>query len=212
MPNTIKLMLAGLTATIVLSFAVSGVSARRIETSEQGFLTRWSPIVLSAAGNRVSCPMTLEGSFHSKTFSKVCGELIGYISKAQIPVGLEPPCVGGTATLLTETLPWHIQYVSFAGRLPNITSIRLQVTNTRVQFRAAGVTCLTGSTATNPDVGDIIIGGSGEGRQLRALPEFTIPLRGEFVCGFAGNASFEGTGEIFTLATPQTRITVKLVQ
>jgi hypothetical protein len=211
MPSTIKLTLAGMTATIALSFAVSGASARRIQTSEQGFLARWTNVAFNAGGNRISCPVTLEGSFHSKTTSKVCGQLIGYVTRAQIP-GAAPPCVGGTATMLTETLPWHIQYNSFAGRLPSITRIRVTIVQTRFQIASGGVTCLAGSTQEHPEGGDINIGASGEGRTLTALPEFTIPLGGEFLCNIAGNGNFEGTGEVFTLATPQVRLTVRLVQ
>jgi hypothetical protein len=215
MLTTTKLMLAGLAATVVLSLAVGSASARRIQTSEQGFLARWTNIVMGGSGFRISCPLTLEGSFHSRTLSKVCGQLIGYVSKAQIPTGLEPPCSGGTATILTETLPWHIRYASFAGRLPNITRIRVQLVNTRIQVHPRETaTCLTGSTPSHPDVGDINIGASGEGRTLVALPEFSIPLsgEGEFLCNLAGEAIFEGSGEIFTLVTPQVRITVRLVQ
>jgi hypothetical protein len=212
MPNIIKLVFVALIATIALSFAISGAGARRIETSEQGFLVRISPIIWSAAGNRLSCPLTLEGSFHSRILSKVCGQLIGHISQAQIPVGLEPPCQGGTARALTETLPWHVQYVSFAGRLPAITQIRFQVVGARFQTVIGGVTCLAGGTQAHPGAGAINIGGGGEGNSIRALPEFTIPLGGEFICGFAGNGTFEGSGEVFTLRTPQARITVRLVQ
>jgi hypothetical protein len=212
MRNITKLAFAGLAATIVFSFAVGSASARRFETSEQGFLARWSPLIFNAAGNRISCPVTLEGSFHSKTLSKVCGQLIGYVTRAQVPTGLEPPCQNGTATALTETLPWHILYVSFAGRLPSISSIRIKLIGAKFQVRAAGVTCLTATTNANPAFGDIQVGASGEANRLRALPEFGIPLRGEFVCGFAGNGSFEGTAEVFTLVTPQARITIRLVQ
>lgn len=213
MQNTTKLVFAGLAATILMSLAVGSASARRIETSEQGFLARWtteSPLIFSAAGNRVSCPVTLEGSFHSKTLSKVCGQLVGHISTAQVPPA-SPPCQGGTATALTETLPWHIQYVSFAGTLPRITRIRLQLVGARFAITAGGVTCLAGTTQAHPAVSDVNVSATtGEATSLRALPEFTIPLGGEFICGFAGNGSFEGTTRILgsLVATPRDRKSV----
>jgi hypothetical protein len=210
MRNSTKLVLAGLSAALLLSLAVGSASARRIETSERGFLVRFSELSFNAAGNRVSCPVTLEGSFHSRTLSKVSGQLIGYITQAQVP-STEPPCVEGTATALTTTLPWHIQYNSFAGRLPTISRIRITLVGARFQVHPRNsVTCLAGTTQANPSAGDINVEAGGGATTLRALPEFTIPLEG--FCGIAGNGNFEGTGEIFTLVTPQVRITVRLVQ
>lgn len=212
MRHTTKLVFAALAATILMSFAVGSASARRIETSEQGFLIRWTNLVFVAAGNRISCPVTLEGSFHSRTISKVCGQLIGYISTAQVPPGLEPPCINGRATALTETLPWHILYVSFAGRLPTISRIRIKLIGAAFQIHVPNsVTCLAVTTHTNPAVGDVNVNGSGEATTLTALPEFMIPL--EEPCRILNvTGGFEGTGEVFTLITPQRRITVRLVQ
>lgn len=212
MRNTTKLVFAGLAATMLLSFTVGSASARRFEVSEQGFLARWSPLIFRTGSTRTSCPVTLEGSFHSKTLSKVCGQLIGYVTTAQVGTG-EPPCQGGTARALTETLPWHILYVSFAGRLPNITSIRIKLIGARFQINVSGNVCLAGTTSAHPAFGDINVGTRGEANTLRALPEFTIPIEGpEFICPFVSPGVFEGTAEVFTLITPQARIIVKLVQ
>ncbi len=213
MRNTTKLVFTGLAATILMSFAVGSASARRFEVSEQGFLARWTNLIFEAAGNRISCPVTLEGSFHSRTLSKVSGQLIGFVTQAQVPIPPEERCQGGTATALTETLPWHILYNSFRGVLPRIETIRILLRGARFQIRTGGgITCLAGTEANHPAEADIILGARGEVTGLRALPEFTIPLGGEFICGLGGNGAFEGTAEVFTLVTPQTRITVKLVQ
>jgi hypothetical protein len=207
-------IIATLLSTFLMVVAVSGAAARRFETTEQGFLARFSPLVIQAGGaeHRVSCPLTLEGSFHSKTLSKVCGQLIGYLTRAQVPTGLEPPCQGGTATALTETLPWHILYNSFAGRLPNITSMRVLFRKVSYQIRNSGLTCQIATTEAHPAEGDILFGPRGEVGQMRLLEEFTIPLQGEVICPFAGEGKFEGAGEVFTLVTPQSRITFALVQ
>lgn len=204
MRHTTKLVLAALVATILMSFAVGSASARRIETSEQGFLVRWTSLSFNAAGNRVSCPVTLEGSFHSRTLSKVCGQLIGYVSTAQ--VGPASVCQAGSATVLTESLPWHILYVSFAGELPRIERIRIKLIGAAFRI-SAGIACLATTTHTNPAVGDINVEASGGANTLTALREFSIPTNCPFVSG-----NFEGTGEVFTLITPQRRIFVRLVQ
>jgi hypothetical protein len=212
MRHTTKLVFAVLAATILMSFAVGSASARRIETSEQGFLARWTWLTFAGGSVRISCPVTLEGSFHSRTLSKVCGQLIGYVSIAQVPPGSSGVCRGGSARALTETLPWHILYVSFTGRLPTITSIRVKLTNARFEIEPGvfNILCLSATSATSPAVGDIGVNGTGEATTLRALPEFQIPLTGSELCPAEG--FFEGTAEVFTLITPQTRIKVKLVQ
>jgi hypothetical protein len=211
----IKLVLAGLATAIVLSLAVGGAFARRFETSERGFLARWTaerPLILGAAGNRISCPVTLEGSFHSRTLSKVCGQLVGYITAAQIS-GTEPPCKGGTMTVLGETLPWHVQYNSFAGTLPNIARIRIALVGIQITARLAGLgnLCLITTTQANPTMADFRLTG-GRAESLTLLPEFTFPLAGA-ACFLVGNGSFEGaTAVLGTLVVPQVSITVRLVQ
>jgi hypothetical protein len=182
MRNTTKLVCAGLAAALLMSFAVGTASARRIRVSEQGFLARWNALSFIAAGRTVACPVTLEGSFHSKTLSKVCGQLIGYVSTAQVPTNDSVHCTGGTATALTEMLPWHIQYVSFAGVLPRITRIRIQLVGARFQVTPAGLSaCLAGTTQAAPAAADIEITPEEEGieplaRTITALSEFLIPL------------------------------------
>jgi hypothetical protein len=209
MRHTTKLVFAALAATILMSFAVGSASARRFEVSEQGFLIRWSQLAFVAGSFRISCPVTLEGSFHSRTLSKVCGQLIGYISRAQVPIPPEERCLGGRARALTESLPWHILYVSFAGRLPNITSIRVKLINARFLVEPNIGSCLAITSTTRPAMGDISVAAGGEVSTLTALPEFQIPLTG---LGCPSEGHFEGAGEVFTLITPQTRIKVKLVQ
>ena len=97
-------------------------SANRFSTSSRNFRITWSSLTFVGSGveAQVRCPVTLEGSFHSATITKVRGALIGLISRASIASAL---CTGGTASFLTATLPWHRTYSSFSGSLPAITHV-----------------------------------------------------------------------------------------
>src|SRR4029077_15272287 len=91
------------------------------------------------------------------TIAKVAGQLTGFITTARLG-----PCASGTATILQETLPWHIQFVSFTGTLPNITAMTRSLVGGGFRVREiGGVTCLTRSTATNPMRGILNIGAGG---------------------------------------------------
>jgi hypothetical protein len=203
-----KLIFAVLAATAFLSLAVSSANARRIELSNQTFRAVWASLEFTAAGNLIRCPVTLEGSFNSRTISKVCGQLVGRITAARVR---EASCVGGTARALTETLPWHIQYLGFIGTLPNITGIREILVGARFQVITGGHTCLAGTTQAHPGAGIAEVVG-GVASKLRAEEEAEIPLGGEFVCFFAGESHFGGTAEVFVQGSTSTRITVRLVQ
>ena len=54
----------------------------------------------------------------NRTIAKTAGSIVGQVREASIR-----SCRGGTVRVLN--LPWTITYVSFAGTLPNITSVRL---------------------------------------------------------------------------------------
>jgi hypothetical protein len=214
-----KLLLAALTATMVMALTVSA-SARRLEVSSQQFLAMWTSLTFenTTGTSAVSCPVELEGTFHSKTLSKVSGQLIGHITRATIAnetTGAEPPCTGGTATVLTETLPWHIRYQSFAGTLPNIERITIQLIGASFRIRPNELTCLAATTATAPARGIITREVGGNATSIRADELSTIPVSGSF-CGLGGNGRFKGTGEVFQqapgLGLTTTRIRVTLVQ
>ncbi len=186
MRNRSKLLLVGLTATIVMAYAVSSASANRIETSSQNFRASWSNLVFNdAARVRVECPVTLEGSFHSRTLSKVSGQLIGFINHATVGT-----CTGGTARADTETLPWHIQYNSFEGTLPNITGITLTLTNSKFEITANNIHCIARNEQRAPAFGTVLVEASGGVTGLRALETRTIPLEGGGLCPFASPGSF----------------------
>jgi hypothetical protein len=208
-----KLLFAALTATAFMAVAVSSASARRIELSNQRYVATWPGLEFEvpAAGVLIKCPVTLEGSFHSRTLSKVSGQLIGYVTSAKV-AGSRPPCTGGTATILTETLPWHVRYDSFSGVLPTITLIRIQLVGANFRIDPDGATnpCLARTSAANPAYGNVVVGTGGRVEILRADEASNIPLTEEFFCAISGGSTFRGNSEVFLQGTT-TRIFVRLV-
>jgi hypothetical protein len=204
-----KHAVAALTAAAFMLLAVSTAAARRLEASNQRFLGIWTSLEFTVEGlSPILCPMTVEGSFHSRTISKVSGSLIGYLTNARI----RAPCTNGTATVLTATLPWHVRYSSFSGTLPNITRVALQLVGTAFRVESGGSVCLVRTTAAAPAIGNIELSG-GVGQILRADETRLIPLNEGGVCDFFSlNGSFRGSAEVFLLGSTTTRITVRLVQ
>jgi len=144
-----KLLLAAIGATVLLGAFVSTASARNISTSNQFLRATFREVNFRLPFFTTRCQVTLEGSLHSRTIAKVVGSLIGYMTSARLG-----PCSSGSATILTETLPWHVRYAGFAGTLPAITSIRVNVINSSFRIREPfGITCLARSTATEPAIG-----------------------------------------------------------
>ncbi|MGN6189051.1 MAG: hypothetical protein ACTHOE_09140 [Conexibacter sp.] len=140
-------ILSTIAATVLLALLVSTASATRLEISSQTLRTAFSRLIIAESfGSTTECQVTLEGSLHSRTIQKVAGTLIGYITRADLGA-----CAAGTATILTETLPWHLRYLSFNGTLPNITRVVSNIIG--VAFRArlpTGSNCLARSTAEEP--------------------------------------------------------------
>jgi hypothetical protein len=152
-----------LTMTVVVAAALlitSMASANRLNLSATTFR------IVSGAATRqgfVICPLTLEGSFHSASFAKVPNSLIGYITRAALE---EELCSGGEARYLQETLPWHIQYSSFMGMLPNITSITTKVIGLGILLTRFGISCLY---RTTPETPGVLIWGRELGGAIRGI-------------------------------------------
>lgn len=96
-----------------------------------------------------SCGVTATISFNG-SIPKVAGTTTGRVAAFSFERG----CLVFTA--LTEDLPWTVSYQSFAGALPNIASIGLQLINVRFlyspeRFRICPFTAtLTGRATGNP--------------------------------------------------------------
>jgi len=204
------MLFAGVAAAVlVLGVSVGTASARRLELSSQTFRAVWNPLVFSnaAEGIELRCPVTLEGSFHSRTLAKVAESLVGYVTRAQIG---EASCSGSRARVLTEFLPWHVRYESFAGTLPTITSVTTRIIGFAFLLEVFGVSCLYVSEASHAFRGQVSLSG-GVATAVRALESPAIPKHsGSFLC--PTELAFRGTTSSFTVQNSTTAITVRLVQ
>jgi hypothetical protein len=201
-----RLVLAGVLATLLLGLTVGTATANRISIGSPRFRTTWSALrFVSEATTFTECPVTIEGSFHSATIRKVRGALMGYISRAVLN---SASCTGGEgATILQESLPWHVTYDAFTGLLPSITQIHYLLHRVSVRVRALGVECLYATDATRRIfVWIIILGGVMTG----ATPSnATIPrVSGSFLC--PTEAGIAGTGQVTGLGNTS-RIGITLI-
>jgi hypothetical protein len=216
-----RLLLSAFVAALALSASISTAYGRRIQLSNQTFRVVWSganklTFAEEANGSTVVCEVTIEGSFHSRTLSKVCGQLIGYVTRARVT----RPCEGGEAWTLdgveraTQTLPWHIRYRNFSGTLPRIELIGVQLIGTAFLVLIGPVGCLYKSTVAQPSEGNINVDPlTGTVTTIDALNISSIPLfqdlTGLRLCPEQG--FLRGTGSA-TVQNSTTRITVRLVQ
>jgi len=203
MRSNIKLLLAAATGVVALAAAVGTANARRIELSERQFRQIWPFLEFrSEAGMLLAkCPVTLEGSFHSRTLSKVSAQLVGYITRST--VGL---CATGGATALTEKLPWHIRYQSFGGTLPEIVSVTLQLVGAAWEIKNV-FTCLAVTSEAHPAVGRANVS---NGQVITLNPDSTAIIPTAPGCGVA-SVRFTGESEVFAGSTGAARIAIRLV-
>jgi len=218
-----KLVLSCLAATLLLGAAVSTASATRLSLSGTSFRITWDRTLPNATdltfaptiGAPVTCPVTLEGTFHSATITKTANLLIGHVTRANVgtSTGTTAVCERGNATILTATLPWHVQYSSFGGILPSMTEITLRFINASFQIRNELATCLARTSTTEPGVDIADVTNPTTTRELlflRANDTRPITLReGSFGCG-AATAIFRGTGAV-TLLNSSARPLLRLI-
>ncbi len=229
MRNRTKLLLTALTAACVLATAVGTASARRFEISSQPIRLTWTSLRFTESTSaarplEVRCPVTLEGSFHSKTISKVCGQLIGLITRAHLGPrranctfnnSVEDVRIlnggSGEGEETTSTLPWRILYVSFTGTLPRITRIRMKLLGIGFKLTALSTQCLYRSRETSPAFGEAMVNETtGEVTELAADRTRPIPKSsGGIIC--PSQFFVEGNARVTALETT-TAITIKLVQ
>ncbi len=195
-----KLLLGLVGASVLLAALVSSASARSVSTSSQTLRATFREVRFSGGFGTTVCAVTLEGSLHTRTIAKTAGALIGYITAANLGA-----CTTGSATILRETLPWHVRYRSFTGTLPAISSIVTDVVGASFQIREPvfGVTCLARTTAETPARGTYTREAGG------ALTTATIGGESPTSCGV--NGSFTGTSSALTVLNSASRITVTLI-
>jgi len=181
-------MFLALTGSIVLFGAMTtSATARELTVSGFAWEAHFREITFQGAFGRARCFLTLHGSLHSRTIRKVAGTLVGFIDAV-----IRGSCAEGAATILSETLPWHIKYTGFSGRLPDITSMRSDIIGWSVRIREGiAPACLARSTAAEP-VTLSIVASRGE------LIETSIggSIRTGAECGgstgtYSGTSSFE---------------------
>jgi hypothetical protein len=158
------IVLAALTATLVLAMTAGATSANRLRFSDAGFLFKWkaeSPLTFAAFGFSASCEVRLKGTFHTTSFAKVRQNLVGSVTQASA----RQPCEGNGAWILNGTefqifpevpfatsLPWNLRYFSFSGRLPAISSITFAIVGMSVLIQSALESCLYRTTEAEPFV------------------------------------------------------------
>jgi hypothetical protein len=193
MRNRSSVLAAFLVSACAVLCGSGTASAKRFETSSQTFRMVWSRLTFRDAGGfGAECAVTLEGSFHSRTISKVSGALVGYVRSASVGT-----CTGGTLRADSETLPWHVQYNSFEGTLPSITGVTITLVGARFGLTAGGVHCEWGTTQASPMFFRLLVEFStGRVTGLRGLEEHVIPLGGELPCALASPLRFEGLGSV----------------
>jgi hypothetical protein len=203
MQRHIRLLLTGLAATAILAAAVGTASAQRLALSNQAIRVVWNSLELSNSitTNVVRCAVTLEGSFHSRTIEKIRDKLVGYVTRANVQ---NNQCTGGNATILNETLPWHLTYQSFRGTLPRIENILLNLIRAGFIIGIPGNNCKAITSTESPARGIANLNTTtGRVEGLTADEGASIPLTngpGGFACGL-GSGRFRGTGVVTLLGT-----------
>jgi hypothetical protein len=184
-------------ALVALAALTSTATAGRLSSSSQTLRAGFSRLNFAGGFGTMECPLTIEGSLHTRTIAKVAGSLIGFITRAVLGT-----CTRGSATILTASLPWHVRYASFSGTLPNITQLSTNLTGAQFQIRepAFGITCLA-SGGTTTGVYNREAGG--------ALTTAVIGGSSPTSCGLS--LTLSGTSNSLTVLGAATRITVTLI-
>ena len=181
---------------VLLGALVGVASARNLSSSSQTLRATFNRLDFSGGFGTVECAVVFEGSFHARTIAKVSGTLSGFVTRASIT-----SCSRASATVLSETLPWHVRYRGFTGTLPNINTVSADISGVNFRFREPtfGVTCLASGelrVAFNREAGGVVTSAAASG---------TIPNS----CGGSGTVS--GTSSSFTVLNSTTRITITLI-
>lgn len=197
-----KLLFAIATAALLLGGLISAAAARNLRFSAPRKREMFRTVEFTGPFGTTRCDMTLEGRFHETTIAKVLETLMGLITR----VDTARTCVQGGATVLAESLPWHLRYGGFFGTLPSMMSIiRLTIGFSLRATEPLGFTCLVRSTAAEPVVETFQIGAGG----VVTSAELSGEIR---VGGECGGARGRITGRSTTV-TNETggRITVTLI-
>jgi hypothetical protein len=198
MQHRTRVLAAAMASVLVLSLSVSHASANRLSFSEASIYLTWDSFqIVPSVGGSIQCAVTYLGSIHNTTIEKVRGALIGWITHVAAS-----SCEGGSVAFLRETLPWHITYQSFFGRLPFIFDVRklyvgMSIAVTPEEF---GVTCLARTSLAEPAAADMALDGSGRVTGSEFASELAIDTNdvgaGTLCDLFGVDARLEGTASV----------------
>jgi hypothetical protein len=186
-----KLLLAAIGATAVFAVLTATATARSLSSTSQFVRAQFRELDFEGAFGHTMCQVTIEGSLHSRTIAKVRDSLLGYVTAAGIG-----PCSVGKATMLTETLPWHITYIT-SGRFRVIGASHRVIT-------PIGENCLARSTAEAPVIVVTNIGAGGVVNSAN-IEGSGIPTS----CFFSGRDRSDSG--VITVLNSFTRITIRLI-
>jgi hypothetical protein len=220
--QTARWLTAIAAAALLLTAIATTASARNLSTSEQSFRTTFSSLEFASESVTIRCRLTLEASFHTRTFAKVVNALVGAVTRAIVA---HPGCTNGEAWADNGTeseplgtapnkLPFHVQYESFSGTLPNISTMNIFLSRASFVTQATffGLSCrgryarvedaIRIAAARNTTTGEITsLNPSGTMRLVEQLgPSAICPESGRF----------SGTGTVVNLSTGA-RITITLI-
>jgi hypothetical protein len=145
--RTTRRSLGALVATLVLGVGVGSAAAEEYWVIGQSFrvamraLTVHSDVIEATA----VCPVTLEGTFSSASFTAAARTRIGSVTRAGLGA-----CTGGTASILSASLPWTLQYDTFGGTLPEPTSVSTRIIGAGIAATLGGISCLASTEEAEP--------------------------------------------------------------
>lgn len=217
-----QLALAALAASLLLAASLSTASARKFSVSNNLIRFTWSSLEFSGEEIAViRCPVTLEGSLHSRTIVKAERSLIGAITSGRVK---QSSCTNGIAAVLNGTepynggtsanaLPWHVTYESFNGILPDITSVRILFARFLFGIRDNLGLCTARYGITGDNVtGTATLGAAGAITSLTPAEARNIAslLRADAGMFCPAIVTLRGSGQVMVLNTT-TRISVTLI-
>lgn len=192
----IRSAMAALAVVVVLA-APQVAAAGRLSTEPvaRGTEAVWNPVRIEAAGREAACPITLGGDIETASIAKRSGTRFGVVDEAALG-----SCTRNTATVLRETLPWSMTYSSFAGTLPSITSVTVNVIGLAMRVNLEGIECLFTTRSEQPARGIATLRRETSGAlvptEIRADETTGIETSGGFLCSIAGRGHFVGTGRL----------------
>jgi len=204
MSRKLRLALMALGTMLALSLAIGTASANNLSVDDQDYDVRFRELNFLTPLGPVTCPVTLLGSFHTQTIRKSFKSLIGHIDHARVEDATCANAPTDGATIQQASLPWHVQYDSFVGRLPAIERITLLLVGAGFIIDKGSTECLARTSATEPAKGEIVRNTTtGQATTLVADPDPTIDTVDTTgtLCDL-GNVvgRFEGAGVIEDLA------------